>query len=70
MQDFESISIPPYSQNEVQVSPGDIIEFTVCLANMNGIVDLGSLLWRSPSLMDFPVFDKDCLSYNREFKIM
>jgi hypothetical protein len=42
MQDYEAISIPPYTQNEIQVAPGDIIEFSVSLANMNGFVDLST----------------------------
>ena len=37
-----SDELPPYSQNEIQMSPGDIIEFAVTLYNMNGIVDLES----------------------------
>ena len=31
---------PPYCQNEIQMSPGDIVEFAVCLFNLNGLINL------------------------------
>ena len=66
----EALSLPPYSQNEISVSPGDIIEFTVCLANMNGIVNLESLAWEQAILIDINPNEKDPLTYNRDLKII
>jgi hypothetical protein len=67
----EAVSMPPYSQNEIQMSPGDYIEIAVQLANMNGIVDIGStLVWENPSFIDINPNERDPLSYNRELKIL
>lgn len=52
------------------MAPGDSIEFAVCLANMNGIVNLSTLSWRPPVLMDIEENESDALTYNREVKLM
>ena len=45
------------------MAPGDIIQFTLCLYNMNGIVDLNSVIWDQPSLIQTPENERDALSY-------
>lgn len=62
--------MPPYSQNEIQMSPGDLIEFTICLANMNGNVDLHTLTWEKPELIEICQNERDALSYNRDIKLL
>jgi len=52
------------------VSPGDYIEFAVQLANMNGIVNLGTLIWEVPASLDINEIERDALSYNREMKML
>jgi hypothetical protein len=47
-----SDEIGPTSQNEIQVQAGDIIEFSVCLFNMNGLIDLSTLEWEIPEIID------------------
>ena len=42
---------PPYSQNEVQMAPGDVIEFAVCLYNMNGVIDMRGFEWEAPEVL-------------------
>ena len=65
-----SDDMPVYTQNELQMSPGDIIEFAVCISNMNGIVDLDSFKWRPCELLRIQSNEKDSLSYNRDLKIL
>ena len=45
------------------MAPGDIIQFTMCLFNMNGIVDLDSLQWESPEIVQLPENEKDAMNY-------
>lgn len=52
-----------YTQNETQMAPGDIIQFTLCLFNMNGIVDLDSLEWEKPAMISIPDNEQDALHY-------
>jgi hypothetical protein len=66
----EGISMPPYSQNELQIAPGDYIELAVQLSNMNGIVDINSLIWEPPVFLEINPNERDPLSYNRDLKIM
>ena len=51
------------------MAPYDIVEFSVTLANMAGIVDLSSLQWRWPSTLEIPLYEKDALNYNRDVKM-
>ena len=46
------------------------MEIAVCLANMNGVVDLNSLAWEKPVLFEMCTNERDALSYNREVKIL
>jgi len=46
--------MPAYSQNEIQVVPGDNIEFAVPIANLNGLVDLSSFQWEDPQEITSP----------------
>lgn len=52
------------------MSPGDIVEFSVCIYNMNGIVDLGSFQWDSHQILKINENEKNALLYNREVKIL
>ena len=52
------------------MSPGDVIEFAVCLYNMNGVVDLDGFNWRHLELFDIIKNERDPLIYNRDIKIM
>jgi hypothetical protein len=52
------------------MSPGDIIEFAVCIFNMNGVIDLKTLVWELPELISISKNEKDPLSYNRDLKIL
>lgn len=65
-----SDELPPYSQNEVQMSPGDIIEFAVCLYNMNGLVDIDTFQWENIELFKIQKNERDPLIYNRDLKIL
>lgn len=65
-----SDEIEPYAQNEMQVQSGDIIEFTVCLFNMNGLIDLKSLEWEYPEIIPINQNERDALTYNRDVKLM
>jgi hypothetical protein len=62
--------MPTYSQNEIQMAPGDIIEIAICLSNLNGIVDLNSLEWEEEQTMKIEHNERDALTYNRDIKIM
>lgn len=52
------------------MSPGDIIEFAVCLYNMNGIVDLDKFSWENIELFKIQKNERDPLIYNRDLKIL
>lgn len=52
------------------MSPGDYIEFAVQLANMNGIVNLDTLVWENPLALDINETERDALSYNKELKLL
>ncbi|CDW80022.1 UNKNOWN [Stylonychia lemnae] len=66
----KSEDLPSYSQNELQVSPGDIIEFAVCLYNMNGIINIDSFQWEQPQLLLIPQNEKNPLVYNKDVKAL
>jgi hypothetical protein len=40
-----SDEMPVYSQNEIQMTPGDIVEIAVCISNLNGLVDIDKFEW-------------------------
>lgn len=52
------------------MQPGDIIEFAVCLFNLNGHIDLSSLEWELPEILPINSNEKDALTYNRDLKIL
>ena len=43
-----SDAMPGYSQNEIQVAPGDRLQIGFCFLNLNGFVDMDSLTWARP----------------------
>jgi hypothetical protein len=65
-----SDDLPAYSQNELQMSPGDIVEFAVCIYNMNGIVNLDNFNWEPVEVLDINKNEKNPLIYNRDLKIL
>ncbi|CDW81818.1 UNKNOWN [Stylonychia lemnae] len=67
---YMSDDMPPCGQNEIQVQSGDIIEFAVCLYNMNGIVDINTLEWMKPEFLPISPLEKDSLTYNRDNKLL
>lgn len=52
------------------MSKGDIIEFSVCIYNMNGIVDLDSFSWDDVSLFPISKIERNALIYNRDIKLL
>ena len=52
------------------MSPGDFIEFAICIYNMNGLVDLTTLDWNPPELLKIPATEKDPLAYDRDIKLL
>lgn len=64
-----SDAMPGYSQNEIQVAPGDRVEIALCIFNLNGLVNLQSLTWNKPkfakiesNLLDFTTYNRDLQS--------
>jgi hypothetical protein len=55
-----------YSQNEIQVAPGDRIIIGFCIYNLNGFVDIASLQWSPPSFAKIHESMINFLNYNRE----
>lgn len=52
------------------MQPGDTIEFSVCLFNMNGIINLETIDWELPEILPINQNEKDPLCYNRDLKIL
>ncbi len=52
------------------MSPGDIIEIAVGLANLNGIVELDTFEWEDEEFLKISKNERDVLCYNRDVKIM
>ncbi len=52
------------------MAPGDLIEFAVCLYNMNGLVDLSSFEWEAPELLAIPATERNALIYDRDMKLL
>lgn len=52
------------------MAPGDLIEFAVCLYNMNGLVDLSTFDWEAPELLSIPATERDPLAYDRDVKLL
>lgn len=65
-----SDDLPAYSQNEIQMQPGDIIEFGVCLFNLNGLVNLSTFQWDLCQQIKITQNEKDSISYDRNLKIL
>ena len=62
--------MPIYTQNEIQLSPGDTIEIAVCIANLNGIINVDNFKWDKESIYDINKNERDALCYNRDIKII
>eukprot|EP00347_Sterkiella_histriomuscorum_P003477 403364148 len=65
-----SDDLPVYSQNELQLSPGDMLEIAVCIYNMNGLINLNSIEWDQPELMNIPQNERNPLVYNKDVKAL
>lgn len=63
-----SEDLPTYSQTEIQQCVGDTIEIAVTIANLNGIVDLNSLVWHQVQFTTLP--KETPLTYDRNLKIL
>lgn len=58
--------MPGYSQNEIQVAPGDRLEIAFCIYNLNGLVNMQTMTWHKPqfakiesNLLDFTTYNRD-----------
>lgn len=47
-----------------QMCPGDSMEFAVNLNSLKGVVDVGSITWYEPTLVDTPL--SNTLTYNKD----
>lgn len=61
-----SDTMPGYSQNEIQVAPGDRFQLGFCFLNLNGFVEMDSLSWAKPMFISVPSNMHDFMSYNRD----
>lgn len=52
------------------MQPGDVVEFAVCIYNMNGIVDLNSFSWEPYEILKIKKNEINGLLYNRDLKIL
>lgn len=52
------------------MAPGDSIEISVTLANLNGIIDLSTFQWEPEEIISIIKNERDVLCYNRDIKIM
>lgn len=58
--------LPGYSQNEIQVAPGDRIVIGFCIYNLNGFVDIENLQWAKPSFAQIHESMVNFMQYNRD----
>ena len=58
--------LPGYSQNEIQVAPGDRIVIGFCIYNLNGFVDIENLQWVKPSFAQIHESMVNFMQYNRD----
>ena len=62
----EDDSIPFQFQNEIQVAPGDRLQFSFCLHNLNGFVDMATIKCSDAQFVEINENMKDFLKYNRD----
>ncbi len=65
-----SDDVPTYSQNELQQEPGDIVEFAICLANLNGLINLESLIFEELEVIPISSNERNALVYNKDVKAL
>lgn len=46
------------------------MEFSVCLANMNGLINLQTLQWQEPEIIPISPNEKNTLVYNKDVKAL
>ena len=54
----------------MQLSPGDLLEFSICLFNLNGLINLHSLQWEAPEFLPIPSNERNSLVYNKDIKAL
>lgn len=47
-----------------------MLEFSVCLYNLNGLIDLHTFEWDAPEFLSIPSNEKNPLVYNKDVKAL
>lgn len=55
-----------YAQNEIEVAPGDHVEISFCIYNLNGFIDTETLVWSRPSFVTIDKNMRNFMDYNRD----
>lgn len=52
------------------MQPGDIIEFAICIANLNGLINLDSIVFEALDIIPISPNERNALVYNKDVKAL